>query len=257
MHMEFTELGPIKILIVDDQETNVMLMETLLQAEGYATVSASNGREALTLANSEKPDLILLDIMMPDQVDFHKEVASQATIDIANWIVKSGDHEKKPFIIIDKLNAKVFVFDHFGYFHAAAPALLGLTEGDDLSPGMGARALSTILPAERTTPAGRFLSSFDYNLKGELVLWIDYDSGIALHRVSLGVPSEKRLQRLASPTATDNRITYGCINVSEWFFKNVVMPEFSGVYGLVYILPEMPSHTLEQVFGQGLTKDLK
>ena len=68
MHMEFTELGPIKILIVDDQETNIRLMETLLQAEGYSTVAARNGREALTLAAAEKPDLILLDIMMPDMV---------------------------------------------------------------------------------------------------------------------------------------------------------------------------------------------
>ena len=70
MHMEFTELGPIKILIVDDQQTNVRLMETLLQAEGYATVAAFNGREALTLAEAEKPDLILLDIMMPDMDGF-------------------------------------------------------------------------------------------------------------------------------------------------------------------------------------------
>jgi CheY-like chemotaxis protein len=38
--MEFTELGPAKILIVDDQETNVRLMETLLQAEDHTTVSA-------------------------------------------------------------------------------------------------------------------------------------------------------------------------------------------------------------------------
>ncbi len=70
MKVEFTELGPIKILIVDDQETNVRLMETLLQAEGYATVAATNGREALTLAEAEKPDLILLDIMMPDMDGF-------------------------------------------------------------------------------------------------------------------------------------------------------------------------------------------
>lgn len=70
MHMEFTELGPIKILIVDDQSSNIRLMETLLQAEGYQTISASNGREALTLAAVEKPDLILLDIMMPDMDGF-------------------------------------------------------------------------------------------------------------------------------------------------------------------------------------------
>ncbi len=70
MLMEFTELGPIKILIVDDQDLNIRLMETLLQAEGYTTVAASNGREAISMAILEKPDLILLDIMMPDMDGF-------------------------------------------------------------------------------------------------------------------------------------------------------------------------------------------
>lgn len=68
--MEFTDLGPSKILIVDDQDLNVRLMETLLQSEGYSTVSASNGRVALAMAVVEKPDLILLDIMMPGMDGF-------------------------------------------------------------------------------------------------------------------------------------------------------------------------------------------
>lgn len=55
-----------RILIVDDEERNVKLLETLLQAEGYATLSARNGREALAVATAQAPDLILLDIMMPD-----------------------------------------------------------------------------------------------------------------------------------------------------------------------------------------------
>ena len=68
--MEFTDLGLSKILIVDDQDLNFRLMETLLQSEGYSTVSASNGRVALAMAVVEKPDLILLDIMMPDMDGF-------------------------------------------------------------------------------------------------------------------------------------------------------------------------------------------
>lgn len=58
------------ILVVDDEERNVKLLEVLLQAEGYATVSALNGREALATAVSACPDLILLDIMMPDMDGF-------------------------------------------------------------------------------------------------------------------------------------------------------------------------------------------
>lgn len=49
---------------------NVKLIETLLQVQGYATLSAGNGTEALALALTEQPDLILLDVMMPDMDGF-------------------------------------------------------------------------------------------------------------------------------------------------------------------------------------------
>jgi putative two-component system response regulator len=58
------------VLIVDDEPRNIKLLETLLHAEGYATVIASNGKDALALAASEKPDLVLLDVMMPDMDGF-------------------------------------------------------------------------------------------------------------------------------------------------------------------------------------------
>lgn len=63
-------LKPSRILVVDDDSRNVKLLETLLQAEGYATLTAANGRDALAVAATEAPDLILLDIMMPDMDGF-------------------------------------------------------------------------------------------------------------------------------------------------------------------------------------------
>ena len=54
------------ILIVDDELDNVKLLEKRLQADGYQTLLAYNGEEALRLARAELPDLILLDLMMPD-----------------------------------------------------------------------------------------------------------------------------------------------------------------------------------------------
>ncbi|OPY19452.1 MAG: response regulator PleD [Methanomethylovorans sp. PtaU1.Bin093] len=54
-----------KVLIVDDEPMNVELLEAYLGSE-YVTVSASNGKEALTKVNEEKPDILLLDIMMPE-----------------------------------------------------------------------------------------------------------------------------------------------------------------------------------------------
>src|SRR5712692_3342530 len=53
------------ILIVDDEPFNIDLLEQQLEEFGYATVSASNGQEALDKVAAEAPDLILLDVMMP------------------------------------------------------------------------------------------------------------------------------------------------------------------------------------------------
>lgn len=64
------EMGASSILIVDDEQTNVTLLETLLQMQGYTTLSALSGAEALTIAVNQKPDLILLDVMMPDMDGF-------------------------------------------------------------------------------------------------------------------------------------------------------------------------------------------
>jgi putative two-component system response regulator len=63
-----------RILVVDDVESNIKVLETQLHAEGYATIAARNGSEALALARSENPDLILLDVMMPD-MDGYETVA--------------------------------------------------------------------------------------------------------------------------------------------------------------------------------------
>jgi two-component system sensor histidine kinase/response regulator len=55
-----------KILVVDDNEFNVHLMDILLTKEKYQIIKAFSGKEALEKVRSENPDLILLDIMMPD-----------------------------------------------------------------------------------------------------------------------------------------------------------------------------------------------
>jgi adenylate cyclase len=55
-----------RILVVDDVPENVRLLEAVLEAEGYDVVSATDGRGALELATSAEPDLVLLDVMMPE-----------------------------------------------------------------------------------------------------------------------------------------------------------------------------------------------
>ena len=54
-----------KILIIDDSATNVFLLQTLLEEEGYSVMFAYNGKEAIKYIDKEKFDLLLLDIMMP------------------------------------------------------------------------------------------------------------------------------------------------------------------------------------------------
>ena len=55
-----------KILVVDDEKDVVELLTFLLQKDGFNVVTASNGKEALDLVPKETPDLILLDVMMPE-----------------------------------------------------------------------------------------------------------------------------------------------------------------------------------------------
>ena len=55
-----------RILVVDDVPENVRLLEAVLEAHGYETVSATDGRAALEVAHAADPDLVLLDVMMPE-----------------------------------------------------------------------------------------------------------------------------------------------------------------------------------------------
>ena len=120
----------------------------------------------------------------------------------------------------------------------STPALIGITAGDESSPGVGDRELSDIPPEERTTPAGRFVAKFGPASGNRRVLWVDYATAVSLHPVVTANKKERRLQRLKSLTPDDNRITYGCINVSAQFYKEVVRPLFADTTGIVYILPE-------------------
>lgn len=183
--------------------------------------------------------------------DFLGESASDDARETANWIIRAGDNQGRPFIIVDKKATKVFVFDGQGNLRGATMALLGLAVGDESAPGVGDRQLSQIRPEERTTPAGRFVASFGLNLAGQDILWIDYNSALALHRVLAAGTSQHRLERLAPRSALSRRITFGCINVPVKFYEDVVQAEFQGTVGVVYILPETkPIHEVFQLAGR-------
>lgn len=175
--------------------------------------------------------------------------ASTAVRQVADWVVGSADNGGLPFIVLDKVNAKVFVFEPDGRLRGAAPVLLGFARGDHTVPDIGSRKIADILPHERTTPAGRFVAEMGMSSsRGEDVVWVDYDSGVSMHRVIKGKPNERRAERLASPTAKDNRISYGCINVPVAFYEQQLSAAVKRRgKAIVYVLPE--TRPAGEVFG--------
>lgn len=167
---------------------------------------------------------------------------------LARWVRATSDNQRLPFVIVDKKQARVAVFGPDGKLRGITPALMGAARGDHSVPGIGERPMAAIRPEERTTPAGRFMAELGHNIKGEDIVWVDYDAAVSLHRVRATNPAERRLQRLASPTPQDNRISYGCINVPLSFYERIVLPAIKQPQrAVVYVLPE--TRPLSAVFG--------
>lgn len=184
---------------------------------------------------------------MPRYAEFGYFSPSSDAFFVANWIADSADNVGSDFILIDKKHARVLVFDSQARLLGASPVLLGGAVGDENVPGIGSRPLDQVKPEERTTPAGRFLGEKGRNAQGEDVVWVDYDAAVSMHRVRSTEPKERRLERLASQTVADNRVSWGCINVPVAFFESHIRPIFAKRRALIYVLPEVKP--LQSVFG--------
>lgn len=165
---------------------------------------------------------------------------------VIDWIASSGDNRSLPYVVIDKKAARAYLFSAKGKALSDAPVLIGIAPGDEATPGIGSKSLSEIGPAERTTPAGRFLAKFGVAAGNHKVLWVDYATSVALHTIPTGNPKEKRRERMLSKTIEDNRITFGCINVPKVFYNKGVSPLFQKKGGYVYVMPDIKP--LEEVF---------
>lgn len=86
--------GDYKILVVDDVVSNVLLLKILLTNEGFQIITANNGEECIETAKTEKPDLILLDVMMPGISGF----------DTAVILKKEAETHEIPIIFLTALN---------------------------------------------------------------------------------------------------------------------------------------------------------
>jgi two-component system cell cycle response regulator DivK len=78
------------VLIVEDNELNMKLFNDLLEAHGYATLKTSHGIEAMELARAHKPDLILMDIQLP-------EVSG---LEVTRWLKADEELKSIPVIAI-------------------------------------------------------------------------------------------------------------------------------------------------------------
>lgn len=165
------------------------------------------------------------------------DVASEEVRKTVSWVKKNKDNRQLPYAIIDKKNAHIFVFNAKSKIVGHGPVLLGIAKADRIDPKTYKAPLSQIGKEDRVTPSGRYVSVLGPDHKGKEVLWVDTKYAVALHPV-VNVPGQKRRTRLQSVTPADNRITWGCINVSVPLFKNVVSPLFKPKAGIVYILPE-------------------
>ena len=171
----------------------------------------------------------------------YAEVTRPLTRDAAqvyDWVMRSHDNQGLPFMIIDKRQTHLWVYDRNGHPKGNAPVLLGLAKGDHTVEGIGAMKLSQIRVEDRTTPAGRFVADVGRNERGEDVVWVDYDSGVSMHPVLTTNAKEQRQHRLDTPTVEDNRVSFGCINVPKAFHANVVLGTVRGGRSVVYVLPE-------------------
>jgi two-component system, cell cycle response regulator DivK len=78
------------VLVVEDNELNMKLFHDLLEAHGYGIIQTRNGLDALSLARSHRPDLILMDIQLP-------EVSG---LEVTKWIKEDDDLRSIPIIAV-------------------------------------------------------------------------------------------------------------------------------------------------------------
>ena len=147
-------------------------------------------------------------------------------------IVGQNDNQGKQFIVADKQAGTLTMYTASGQQITSTPALFGKTAGDSVS--------------SKNTPSGRFetkqanVSTEGYGGSAQVLTQNGQNlqlggSTYAIHRVYTKYASENRQGRLDTPTATDNRISLGCINVPVDFYDTYLNSDQATV---VYVMPE-------------------
>jgi hypothetical protein len=152
---------------------------------------------------------------------------------------------KTPFFIADKPNGKIHLFDDTGKHIASSDALYGKTEGDVLTAESRAKKADELADVDKVTPAGTYTITVSQNAEyeGGYTLRLNDKNGdlggIAIHSVYLGDAKENRPAKLLSKDLKDKKISYGCINTSQDFFVNKILPKIGSFENAgVVVIPD-------------------
>ena len=140
-----------KVMVVDDEPDIVEFLTDLLEEEGYAVTSASDGAQALERVKEERPDLVLLDVSMPKKTgtDFYRQFSRRKEFKDIPVIIVSG-HPSRRIAVSKKVTNTRYEIDG-GYRipgSAARPAHIAVAACQRVSP-------DTLAVAAHFGPAAR------------------------------------------------------------------------------------------------------
>ena len=164
--------------------------------------------------------------------------------------MKSG----KWFMVADKPNGMLHIFKEDGSHALSDPTLYGKDTGDVLA------AVSSLEGGAKVTPAGTFTlkarpSTYAGGQELILVESKDYTGYIAIHAADTSTPSENRLGRLDTPSAADNRVSYGCINTKHDTFINEIAPNIANLDGgMVFVVPDAQEQSAQMFAAETRTE---
>lgn len=152
-----------------------------------------------------------------------REQASDAVTRLAQWVVASRDHAGRPFLIVDKQQARLFAFDSHGRLLASTAVLLGAAISDSAEPA--------------ATPAGRFVTDLGPAATDARLAWVNGQARLQLHGTPSALTPGRAAWRLASASAEDKRISDGSLHVPPEFFRDHLHMLRSRL-SIAYVLPE-------------------
>jgi DNA-binding response OmpR family regulator len=216
-----------KILIVDDDIDTLRMVGMLLERQGYAIVAASNGQQGLTLAKSEKPDLILLDLMMPD-ID---------GIEIARRLREDPDTQR---VLIIMFTAKGQMEDKLEGFDAGADDyMVKPTQPKELLAHVRA-----VLKRASTAPA---VPAKSYPNRGHVVGMLAAKGGVGVSTLAVNTAFALREQSKKSVILSDFRPGCGSIGLELGLTNTQGFSRLLGLSPMALnpsvIEPELIQHT--------------